>query len=1378
MLQSFVANGGQEAFFETFRWALTQGGKVPIEEGLEHPNLPEGVGEFLDSWLMLLEKMVNPKMVLESPHTIQNDTSSTAAASKQPQPTFDSIKYLQQIHKKTFDCIMHLWNRKPLKLYGEHISETILVILCHLLRGETLIINKMTKDLNDLAKNLESRGLNAAAEAAAPRNQFSASGARSSGGLVRSNAIRHRDRASIEENEYNRNQIQQLVDMGFNREAAIDAFLHTSTLEQATDYLLSNPPNAQQDWEMSEDDQVLRAIEISLNENRPAGEADAQPPAASGDSASAEASQQQSAAAAASGSPPVTLVSLITEAIDHQMAESAVDNIPPTTSGQTTTSSSNTTTESKHATEAQPSTSTSRKDQAAAAPESYEPLSKELMDSLTNSLLSGCLKLLDTLPQTVHRVCDILLAVSQRNGESWTKKMLQELIDQIFECVNKLLECSKPLTSSDRKSLIEWAAQMSQIPEASKAASRIHLFSLLFEEKKNECAQYVEESNLISCLITLLDSAQDILLLLKPKYSNSTSKIITPKWLAPVILLIDLYDKAAVASKRKAPLLALPARQWKYFDERNGKWTIYQSKENKIIDDAYCNGENLVRFYTGRRKYCIQFSMMLQANEETVNYRPIMFVSSDAKSTSAESASSTPQDTDSAMDLAEESTTASTASASKSTEPQQSSSSQLAVAKYRVIKELDAQQNLSLITACVSFLSIPVDVEALQAVMRLILRITRDYEMAKTFAELGGIKSILKLTQQSEFSEFISLATLIIRHVFEDTATLRQTMERVLRGLWVTSMNNYKEMNYQLRIFTPAACRNNELMSEIAKNTFRIQFNNIVTKKEDEDLRMLQPNAVQLLRLLPSKNSNTPLSPTDTIKEVISDLLNALTIKSTVTEDELLHSIYKINQNIKTKLESMDTNEPLPANAPASSNVESGTEQMQTEQSEQQATSETSTASTAAGSSGTSKPTAKPSVFEESANSVWRKEELLFTQSVIMRILAELVKSFNVVAKLITDHQFSAGQSDYVQEDCSALAFILDNLLPNNQFIGDRDSPALARLLVVALASSMHCQDAQVQLVSEVKAALLRALNLSESNEKHLRIQALTGIINTMIDSYSSLQNGTSTANQNLHLRNLTSGLNSIIFRKGLFIDLARVSHSLDLSSPHMAVTINTVLKPLETLSRAIHHPPQMLLNQKKAPTTGRLQPGAQQSVASNPAQSDAQANSGLPALTGNQNELAVSNSEAQRQRESENQANEDERQLAAQPASGSAAVVGQSSANQPHGSSTPVSSGLHTAQEGLSILNSLLMDVNEAFDTHSQTAGGNLRSNVQVNDSVDTVSVAEPMIDDQIVADEYDPSSQPPADASHMININAIETETEDSEEIDEDEDDEDDVS
>ncbi len=34
----------------------------------------------------------------------------------------------------------------------------------------------------------------------------------------------------------------------------------------------------------------------------------------------------------------------------------------------------------------------------------------------------------------------------------------------------------------------------------------------------------------------------------------------TPKWLAPLVLLVDLYEKAAIASRRKAALAAVRIR--------------------------------------------------------------------------------------------------------------------------------------------------------------------------------------------------------------------------------------------------------------------------------------------------------------------------------------------------------------------------------------------------------------------------------------------------------------------------------------------------------------------------------------------------------------------------------------------------------------------------------------------------------------------------------------------------------------------------------------------------------------------------------------------------------------------------------------------------
>ena len=42
MLHKFVSCGGQAAFFDAFYWALSAGGRVPLEQGLEYADLPEG----------------------------------------------------------------------------------------------------------------------------------------------------------------------------------------------------------------------------------------------------------------------------------------------------------------------------------------------------------------------------------------------------------------------------------------------------------------------------------------------------------------------------------------------------------------------------------------------------------------------------------------------------------------------------------------------------------------------------------------------------------------------------------------------------------------------------------------------------------------------------------------------------------------------------------------------------------------------------------------------------------------------------------------------------------------------------------------------------------------------------------------------------------------------------------------------------------------------------------------------------------------------------------------------------------------------------------------------------------------------------------------
>jgi hypothetical protein len=54
-------------------------------------------------------------------------------------------------------------------------------------------------------------------------------------------AAQRRPRSDSSEPDVNGEWLLQLMDMGFSREHCVEALLHTPNVEQATDYLLSNP---------------------------------------------------------------------------------------------------------------------------------------------------------------------------------------------------------------------------------------------------------------------------------------------------------------------------------------------------------------------------------------------------------------------------------------------------------------------------------------------------------------------------------------------------------------------------------------------------------------------------------------------------------------------------------------------------------------------------------------------------------------------------------------------------------------------------------------------------------------------------------------------------------------------------------------------------------------------------------------------------------------------------------------------------------------------------------------------------------------------------------------------------------------------------------
>ncbi|RUS89503.1 hypothetical protein EGW08_002736 [Elysia chlorotica] len=1049
MLQKFVTSGGQDALFQSFSWALSMDGKVPLSEGLEHPDLPEGTGEFLDSWLALVEKMINTKAVLESPHVLPAKANKTPGLSP-----FNPVQYLISTQKAAFNAVMNLWNKKPLPLHGSRMSESVFTILCHIIKGEAIIKKHLEKERASLGSTAGPSGAEA----------VDLSGAGPSGVMATAAAVTSR----LMEPSVNQAHLQQLVDMGFTREQAIVALSNTTSVEQATEYILSNPIPAagsslggamDLNVDENDEDQMTRAIAMSLGENF-----------LSSDQAKSE-----------------------------QKSEKTDED-----------------TEEKQEVE--------------------EPLDSAVLDNFTQNIFPGCLNLLDTLPETVYRVCDLLIVVMQRNGPDWQRETLGTLCKDL--CV-----LSEEMTVLAQDMNVDG---MQNSPSAQKFATRLHLLSLLAEEMNLSCSLAMQHVNLPGRLVSLLRSSQDPMLVIGQTAGFKS----TPRWLAPMLVLLDLWEKIAIALRRKmeARIAVGANRIWKWFDDSSGRWCKYSSNNNQTIDDAYRKGDSIVRFQAGRRKYSVQFGTMVQLNEETGNRRPVML----SIQTAEDKSNGKKETKDSATDeqLIEE--------IKKEFEVPASTVDYLPCLPH---------ESIEIIINCLSaFLSIPLNADTLQAAMRLILRMTRQHQYAVLFVEQGGARQLLKLTLDSNFQGFLNLATLIFRHILEEPVALRYCMEKVMRNVCAgigscqsgVSQGGIgaQEMHYVLRVLGPAACRDPELFTQVARDTLQIA---LPGSSDEDEARYTGPNAPQILKCTPTKQLEALVNPS--IKTFIWDLLNSLIAEQPLKTKKSINQAASLTvaQVIEDALSKVigQTRPGVVAPLPVSETS------LQTKESSSTVGGQDSTATAA---------------------------YPLIPKSAILRLLSEIIRSYGNCVQLITQYYYQPGQTELVPDGCSVLAFVLDSLLPSCQTVGDKDCPALSRVFVASISSCSHSPDAQMALVTEVKAALGRALGLQEGSVKHQRVQALASIINTMIEACPSpgqvpnqVFKGQQVMNNNM--------IKSLV-KKGVLVDLARIPHSLDLSSPFLATTINCVLKPLETLSRSVNSPDKFV-SVKKAGTGGGPAGGA-----------------------------------------------------------------------------------------------------------------------------------------------------------------------------------------
>lgn len=154
------------------------------------------------------------------------------------------------------------------------------------------------------------------------------------------------------------------------------------------------------------------------------------------------------------------------------------------------------------------------------------------------------------------------------------------------------------------------------------------------------------------------------------------------------------------------------------------------------------------------------------------------------------------------------------------------------------------------------------------------------------------------------------------------------------------------------------------------------------------------------------------------------------------------------------------------------------------------------------------------------------------------------------------------------------MALILDYLLPASYTQGTSATQVakLARVFLQTLASTALPNDALTVFVNEFKSSFSRALSLPESLVKHQRIRAITSLLGQIVEPQTQTGfSSRSTVNPTQFVR--------MLIRRGFITDLSKAIHSLDLNSTLMTTTVNSILKPLEYLTKIVT---QFLAAQKK----------------------------------------------------------------------------------------------------------------------------------------------------------------------------------------------------
>lgn len=171
-----------------------------------------------------------------------------------------------------------------------------------------------------------------------------------------------------------------------------------------------------------------------------------------------------------------------------------------------------------------------------------------------------------------------------------------------------------------------------------------------------------------------------------------------------------------------------------------------------------------------------------------------------------------------------------------------------------------------------------------------------------------------------------------------------------------------------------------------------------------------------------------------------------------------------------------------------------------------------------------------------------------------MKLLADCTRSYQMlVPRILVNYVYRPKDSVLIREEQSFLSFILDNFLPIIRPEQNSEVSMLSRVLISAIADSCTQISIQNKLADEIVNAIVRALLLKDTTEKHTRLQVLIGLLPVIIDS---------------PVLSYKNYMFEILIKKGVLTSLIKIAQCTDLSNQKTISTIQSILRPIDIMLR------------------------------------------------------------------------------------------------------------------------------------------------------------------------------------------------------------------